>query len=330
MPPPRRGPGRRWPLRLTLSTVLVALIVIGFASQQTHSSATSAPTSTTTAPQGATGTTNAPPTTTTAPPQNNAAYFAAPGRGCRMSLRQTPPPPSTTTPPYAKGRPPLALGRCVVLEIGDSLGNDLGWGLAREIGSQRGLVLVQQDVSSTGITTSWFYNWPQHFAQYLHQYRPHLVVITFGANDEQGMRVHGSAVAFGTNQWRDEYVRRLRQIVGEATKRGAYVLWVGLPIMEPNGYRQGVQYLNRLSQEVATSVPGATYLSTWQLLANARGQFQSAAYANHVSSVLRASDGIHLSYVGEEVLATYVAREIASIYHVVITPVAPVVLTPRA
>ena len=49
-----------------------------------------------------------------------------------------------------------------------------------------------------------------------------------------------------------------------------------------------------------------------------------------MSSVLRASDGIHLSYVGEEVLATYVAREIASIYHVVITPVAPVVLTPRA
>ena len=59
-----------------------------------------------------------------------------------------------------------AVGHCTVLEIGDSLGNDLGWGLARELGGERGLTLVQADRSSTGLVTTWFYDWPRHLAPF--------------------------------------------------------------------------------------------------------------------------------------------------------------------
>lgn len=72
---------------------------------------------------------------------------------------------------------PLPLGRCRVLEIGDSLGDDLGFGLYKELGHTPGLSLLVTDKSSTGLSASWFYNWPQHFKKFLAQDRPNLVVI---------------------------------------------------------------------------------------------------------------------------------------------------------
>ena len=51
--------------------------------------------------------------------------------GCELSL--------------SGGAPVLPVGSCTVLEIGDSLGNDLGWGLARELPSGSSLHLVQLD-----------------------------------------------------------------------------------------------------------------------------------------------------------------------------------------
>jgi hypothetical protein len=93
--------------------------------------------------------------------------------------------------------------------------------------------------------------------------------------------------------------------------------------MAPNTYSKGVVTLNSLYRSVAATVPGVTYLPSWPLFSNSRGQFEMAAQVNHVKTVLRAPDGIHLSYVGENVFATYVANEIATIYHVDLRPAQP-------
>jgi hypothetical protein len=207
-----------------------------------------------------------------------------------------------------------------VLEIGDSLGNDLGWGLARQLGHNRELRLVQADKSSSGLLTPWFYNWPQKEKVLLAQYKPQLVVITFGANDEQNLRVNGHVLAFGSAPWVTAYSAIVSSIAQTATRSGAYVLWVGMPIMQPNGYRQGMELLNSVFAKVATNVPGMTYLPTWDLFANSRGQFEDTARVNNIPSLLREADGIHFSYVGENVLSTYVTRAIGEVYRVQITP----------
>ena len=98
--------------------------------------------------------------------------------------------------------------------------------------------------------------------------------------------------------------------------------------MAPAGYREGTEILNSLFRSVTASVPGVTFLPTWSLLASASGAYQNAAKVNRVSAVLRASDGIHFSVIGEDVLATYVINEMASIYHVKLRPGEPAYLTP--
>lgn len=219
------------------------------------------------------------------------------------------------------------VGHCTVLEIGDSLGNDLGWGLQRHLNPASGLNLIQLDKSASGLANSGFYNWPAHLALDLKKYHPQLVLASFGGDDEQGMRVGGSAVQFGTPAWKTAYLARVRQLISEATASGSYVVWVGLPVMKPPYYNQGVQLINSLFQQAVALEANSTYISTSTLFANPQGAFQSNALVNGQPTTLRQSDGIHYSVAGENVLATYVIQEIALIYHVQLSPTNPAVIT---
>jgi len=111
------------------------------------------------------------------------------------------------------------------------------------------------------------------------------------------------------------------RVISEAL--GAYVLWVGMPIMGPNTYRANMVLINSLFLKVAQSVPGMAFLPTWDLFANVHDQYANAAPVNRVPSVLRATDGIHFSLIGENVFATYVTHELGLVYHVLVAPASP-------
>lgn len=214
-------------------------------------------------------------------------------------------------------RVPLSpLGHCRILEIGDSLGSELGWALQREVGTLRGLSLVTMARSSTGLSATWFYNWPQHLALLLRQYRPNLVVICLGANDEQGIAVKGGALPFANEAWRIEYMARVTHMLDLAHREGAYVMWVGLPVMRPVGYNEGVTVLNSLYARSVANSPGAVFLSTSALMATPAGHYRAAARVGGVAQVLRASDGIHFSVIGEDIFATTVVKALARVFHV--------------
>jgi hypothetical protein len=221
----------------------------------------------------------------------------------------------------------VPVGSCTVLEIGDSLGNDLGWGLTRELPSDSGLNLVQVDKSSTGLANVGYYDWPNELEADLGLYHPQLVLICLGGNDEQGMEVDGSAIQFPSNAWSAAYLTRVRQLITEATASGALVMWVGMPVMEDPDYSQGMETLNSLYQQAVRADPNAAFVSTWQLFSNPEGAFQAVADVNGTPEDLRQADGIHYSFTGEDVIATYVIGEIASNFHVQLVPTNPAVIT---
>jgi hypothetical protein len=226
---------------------------------------------------------------------------------------------STTTPHHA----PFALGHCRLLEIGDSLGDDLEYGIRHELQFTPGLKLIQRNKTSTGLSASWFYNWPAHLKSDLHDYHPNLVVIMFGANDEQALAVDGVSQPFGSPKWRSAYIARVRRIDRMVTKAGAYAFWVGLPIAAPKSYSQGLRALNDIYVQVATSTPGVTFQPMWHLLSTKSGNYRGGAVVNNVQSALRLSDGIHFTSTGELVIGTFVARQLATVYNVNLRPEEP-------
>ena len=249
--------------------------------------------------------------------------FRLPSRGCGFTpvsaLVRTNTSTSTTAPHHA----PFALGRCRLLEIGDSLGDDLEYGIRHELQLTPGLKLIQRNKPSTGLSASWFYDWPAHLKSDLRHSHPNLVVIMFGANDEQALRVDGESQPFGSPKWRSAYVARVRRIDRMVTKAGAYVFWVGLPIAAPKSYSQGLRALNAIYRQVATSTPGVTFQPMWHLLATKSGNYRGGAVVNNVQSALRLSDGIHFTSTGELVIGTFVSRQLATVYNVNLRPEEP-------
>jgi hypothetical protein len=318
---------RPWVSRTTLS-LLLSTLFFGFAVAPSYAVAVN---SMVTAPgivrSIQTGPRSNSKTTVTDIPVADTARFSPPRRGCNfLPASATYAGTSSSTKTTVASHAPLALGRCRVLEIGDSLGDDLGFGLYKELGKTHGLTLLVKDKTSTGLSASWSYNWPQHFANFLSEYHPNLVVVVFGANDEQALNVHGVSQPFGSPGWRVAYEARVRRIDRMATKAGSYVLWVGLPIVQPNGYRQGLNALDAIYQQVTTSIPGVTFQPSWSLFATKGGDYRGGAMVNHQSDGLRLSDGIHFNSTGELVWGTFVARQLASIYNVKIRPRSPMTI----
>jgi hypothetical protein len=97
--------------------------------------------------------------------------------------------------------------------------------------------------------------------------------------------------------------------------------------MQQSSYSQGTQILNSIYQAVINTEPDATFVPTWSLFSNPQGQFQANAMVNRNQEALRQPDGVHLTYMGENVEATYILREMALIYHVQLAPKDPLVVT---
>lgn len=218
-------------------------------------------------------------------------------------------------------------GVCTILEIGDSLGTDLGGGLYHQLEHSPRVRLVLEGKSSTGLSNSGFYDWPRHLKTFLAQYHPQVTIMLLGGNDEQGIIVNGRAAAFDTPAWRDQYARNVAAMMDEATKAGSAVLWIGMPIMYPNGYRQGMQVINSIFASVAAGKPRVTFFPTWKLFASSSGKFQYDAKVDGVLQAIRTADGIHPTAVGQNVLATYVVEELKSLYRLRVSPAFPEVFT---
>ena len=354
---------RRWPLRVVLSAVLVVLGINAtrFLPPLSNSAGAVALTTTTEAPTTLPPQTTVSSTTSTSTTIHRAVTtttttVARPTTTVRVTTTTEHVTPTTsqlettttldavTTTTNAKGASPnypargcnldetatgfAPAGHCVVLEIGDSLGQGLGWGLAREFALSSGFTVIQKAKSSTGLCNRAFYNWPAQFALYEQLYRPHLAVILLGGNDEQGIYTgNGYGAPFGTAGWIAAYSAAIKNITATAQHYGTRVLWLGMPVARPYYYNKKLSLLNHLYGTVAGTAPGVTFLPTTPLLATPSGAFRMTAYVNHLAVDLRAEDGIHMSSYGYDLVATAVVRDIALLFHVDVHPAAPYSIT---
>ena len=208
------------------------------------------------------------------------------------------------------------LGNCKILLVGDSLGNNLAYGMLGQLTKEPTLKFVRKAKSSTGLSNAWFYNWHNNLATFLKQEKPNLVVVFLGANDRQNYVVNNKVQNFGTEAWKKTYRSNVTKIAAASTKAGAYVLWVGMPIMKPYNYAKGITTIDEQFAMAVPLVPGATYLPTRAFTADASGAYREGALVNGTYSQLRGQDGIHFTAMGQNVLATYVINSIVRTYHV--------------
>ena len=209
-------------------------------------------------------------------------------------------PVSTTQPAAAQG---LGAVRGAVLEVGDSLGVDLGWGLATVL-QGTGHAFVGAAVGDTGLAEPGYYNWPAHLANDLSSYRPGLVIVFLGANDEENLYVGGRFVPFGSTAWAAAYGQRVTTLLQEVRRAGARTLWVGMPPMGNPSFSQAMSIINGVYRsQVARQGQGAAYFPSSDVLGD-QGTYEAGPPGIAGSAApWRAPDGVHITQAGADVLA---------------------------
>ena len=234
-----------------------------------------------------------------------------------------PPTTLTTTAPTAASASTTTTtttsGPIRVLEIGDSLGVDLGEAMQSSWPSTS-VQLTMAARGDTGLTNSAYYDWPTVLSGLLASIHPQVVVVLLGANDLQSMVTGSTVIAEGAPGWNAAYAARVTAIVSESVHAGAHVLWIGEPAMQDAFINAGMTQLDAIAQGVVARYPGeAAYLSSNSVLApNGAFTFDAMGLTGQEVQV-RTPDGVHLMPAGADLVAAAAANALLTLWGMHVT-----------
>jgi uncharacterized protein len=201
-------------------------------------------------------------------------------------------------------RRPTASNALRVVVVGDSLAAGLGVYLEREF--RPSVVRVsRQGRISTGLSRMDYFDWFNALRRVVHGYRPDLVVVMIGDNDNQDLLTPaGRTVAeIGSAAWPRGYEDRVEAFTRIAVDGGAHVAWVGLPIVQHRERWPVMRRQNDIFERVADVTPNALYVDTWDRFATRDGQYTPFDWHDGKAELVRAPDGFHFTPRGYELIA---------------------------
>lgn len=212
-------------------------------------------------------------------------------------------------------RTPTAAAPLKLYIGGDSMVHDFGQALERQAGAT-GIITPTLDYRiSTGLTRPDYFDWPAHLVEVVEQQQPEVMVVMFGANDAQNMKLDGVVVGVSDQAWQDEYRARVAAVMDYLGRDGRRVVWVGQPVMRSAGFAAKMEILNQIYSSEAAERPGVvTYLDSWPLFVNANGVYSDYLDVGGKRVLMRQGDGIHLSISGADRLAEAALGAVAALW----------------
>jgi len=191
-------------------------------------------------------------------------------------------------------------GRKIQIGVfGDSFGDGVWSGLYNILRGDEHYEVHQFSERSTGFTRYRSLNLLDDTRAKLDRTPVDIAVISYGANDTQGIFLDGHGNTFMSEGWQRIVTERVTAIVSLMRQRGIQVYWVGLPKMREAEFDTNIRAMNAfyVSRMQALGVP---YIETASLTAGADGQF--AAYLTDPRTRerfnARTNDGIHMTIPG--------------------------------
>lgn len=216
--------------------------------------------------------------------------------------------PTSTDP----GTPPSAQDPARLLIAGDSDAGTFGPYL-EQLMDETGMVTTTLDYKvSSGLTRPDFFDWPARFAEQVPAIDPDIVVVTFGGNDAQPIRIDGTPYDLDEPEWTEEYRRRVGAAMDLLGADGRTLIWVGIPNAASEEFTQRLLVQRDAVLAELAEHPDVVYIDTWNRFSGRNG-----GYAEFVidprdgqGKDVRADDGFHLNTNGAEILALDIAEAI--------------------
>jgi hypothetical protein len=205
-----------------------------------------------------------------------------------------------TDAPAARLASAIAEDRKIHIGVfGDSFGDGVWAGLYNILRGDDGFEVHQFSERSTGFTRYRSLNLLDDIRAKLDRQPLDIAIVSFGANDTQGIFLDGHGNTFMSEGWQRIVTERVTAVVSLLRERGVQVYWVGLPKMREAAFDADMGRMNAFytARMQALNVP---YFETATLSADASGHY--APYLvdprTHARVNARTNDGIHMTIPG--------------------------------
>ena len=182
--------------------------------------------------------------------------------------------------------------------FGDSFGDGVYSALYRLLPSKAGYQIDKYSQPSTGFTRYRRLDLEQHDDQQIDGQPLDIAVISFGANDAQGVCDNGHCGALMGQFWQRVISSRVESYVTMLRRHGARVYWVGLPVMRDPAFDADARAMDEFYRGLMARLD-VPYIDIRPMTADAQGQYQ-AYYLDKdgTPKLFRAGDGVHMSMNG--------------------------------
>lgn len=200
----------------------------------------------------------------------------------------------------------LPLGRSFkqtrILVAGDSIMEDFGPVVKEQLNNHAELEFILAGKRSTGLVRPDFYDWPRRLNNYMERARPDILVFCVGANDPQPIREGGQVYALFSTEWKRAYAIRVSNILRIASRHGAEVIWMGIPVMGKEPLASQAKEINELLRYICRR-NGVPFVDTAAALSDRSGNFLSSLRDRDGNIVkLRSRDKVHVTQAGNKLL----------------------------
>jgi uncharacterized protein len=216
-----------------------------------------------------------------------------------------PKPPTVDTPiRVPSGKEPLRIA-----VVGDSLAAGVGF-YAERVFKPFFTDVAKQGRISTGLARPDYYNWPSALKQIGEQFRPDIVIVMVGENDNQSLLDTNGRLEteIGTGEWPPAYEERVERFATIATRAGSHVVWVGLPVERDESRWVFIERQNAIYEAVADRLPNVTFLDSWELFSKPDGGYTAYFRDGDRVELVREGDGVHFTGTGYTILMEHAAR----------------------
>jgi hypothetical protein len=208
--------------------------------------------------------------------------------------------------------PPTADNPAILYIAGDSDAGTIGPSVQR-LASKTGVVKSVLDYKvSSGLTRPDFFDWPKHVQKKIPEVGPQIVVVTFGGNDAQDIKVDGKGYAVGTPEWSAEYGKRVGAMMDYLSADGRTLIWVGIPNAESESLNKRLTVLRHAVLAEAAKRPNVTLVDAWPMFSGVSGGYADYVDVDGQFKLVRADDGFHLNQTGADLLAKAIDEKVVA------------------
>lgn len=152
----------------------------------------------------------------------------------------------------------------------------------------------------SGLSRPDFVDWPQRLREVSEEMDPDVFVLYFGGNDAQAIYMpDGPWIEYGTEDWDQEYRRRVDEVMTLLEEGGHWVYWMGMPIVRSETFQERVRSMNEIYETQAGEHPRVTFVETWSVFEGPDGGYSE--YLTNAEGDLvdmRLDDGVHYTTAG--------------------------------